>query len=363
MKHYFATNIEKIKEGKDDIELLDNVILEEKEKRSKVKKGIKITLKVFSWIILGGLLVGFGISLYSRVSGNIMVFNDSTNIVIASGSMSEKNPANDYLTINNLENQFDTYDVIGLTKYKTQEDIKLYDVIAYKNDKDITIVHRVIEIITLSNGEIRYNTRGDSNNVSDKDSQYQGYLDYEKIIGYYNGQRVKGAGIFIIFLQSNSGIVTMLAIVYSLFMFDYLNGKYNKAIVERTNNLIELLDYNIKEVNTDNKEKNKEEIKTDFKETLYYKGYAYVFSEGKLLVKNKLEEDIKTNTKKEENVIKYNNKNEDPRMVIIVDTKDGKTIKYKNVETNNSKIIKDVKEEDVKQTLENISTINNENKE
>ena len=121
MKHYFDTNVEKVKEGKDDIELLDNIILEEKEKNNKIKKGFKITLKVFSWIILSGLLVGFGISLYSRVSGNIMVFNDSTNIVIASGSMSEKNKANDYLVTNDLDDQFDTYDIIEIGRASCRE--------------------------------------------------------------------------------------------------------------------------------------------------------------------------------------------------------------------------------------------------
>ena len=357
MKHYFDTNVEKVKEGKDDIELLDNIILEEKEKNNKIKKGFKITLKVFSWIILSGLLVGFGISLYSRVSGNIMVFNDSTNIVIASGSMSEKNKANDYLVTNDLDNQFDTYDIIGLTKYKAQEDIKLYDIVAYKNDKDITIVHRIIDIITLTDGEVRYNTRGDSNNVSDNNSQYQGYLEYKNIIGYYNGSRIRGIGIFIIFLQSNSGIVTILAVIYSLFMFDYLNGKYNKAINKRTNNLIELLDYDLK---NKNKEENKNYIVTDFKETLYYKGYAYVFSEGKLLAKNKIcKSDIET-TNNDDNIVKYNKDEENPHMLVIVDTKGGKTIKYKNVETNSSKIIEGVKEEEVKKALENIQTIDKE---
>ena len=71
--------------------------------------------------------------------------------MIASGSMSEKN--NEYVKDNEeLNNQFDTYDMIGISKYGSQNDVKLYDVVAYKNKKDITIVHRVVQIKTFEDG-------------------------------------------------------------------------------------------------------------------------------------------------------------------------------------------------------------------
>lgn len=49
--------------------------------------------------------------------------------------MSQQNEANTYLKTNNLNNQFNTYDIIQIQKYKDVDQVKLYDVVAYRNDK------------------------------------------------------------------------------------------------------------------------------------------------------------------------------------------------------------------------------------
>ena len=48
------------------------------------------------------------------------------------------------------------------------KEIKLYDIIEYKLDK-IRVVHRVVSIEKYNNGEILYITKGDNNNVVDKE--------------------------------------------------------------------------------------------------------------------------------------------------------------------------------------------------
>ena len=151
--HYYASNIEAVSSGKEDIALIDNAIDEEKEKQNKVKKTWKLVGKIFSYVILGIVFAFFIFSFVSKIQGNTMPFGDSTIVVIASGSMSEKN--NEYVKDNEeLNNQFDTYDMIGISKYGSQNDVKLYDVVAYKNKKDITIVHRVVQIKTLEDGSL-----------------------------------------------------------------------------------------------------------------------------------------------------------------------------------------------------------------
>lgn len=86
--------------------------------------------------------------------------------------------------------------------------MKLYDVVAYRNDENIVIVHRVIEI-KETDGTKTFITQGDSNNASDVGSQYKESLSYDRIVGYYTNFRIQGVGAFIVFLQSNSGIITI----------------------------------------------------------------------------------------------------------------------------------------------------------
>ncbi len=317
IRHYFKSNIENIVNGKEDIAILDNAIYTQKENKSKARKGLKISLKVFSYIFIGVLLAGFGISLYSRISGNQMVFDDSTLIVIASGSMSTKNNSNSYLVENNLDNQFNTFDIIGVSKYKTQDDVKLYDVVAYKNSENTIIVHRITEIVEVD-GIKKYNTRGDSNNASDNNSQYYGYLSYDSIVGYYNNYRIQTAGIFIVFLQSNAGIITIVSIIYCLLIYDRHNLKYEQAIKNRTDILLSALDF-------DPNVPMEEEPEIIFKETLIYKGFEYHFENNVFKDKISLDEKISDNQEKYDK----------DKMVVIKEVDGIKEVKIDNI--NNKK--------------------------
>lgn len=241
-RHYYLSNIDEIKKGNADQEILELEIEERKKKTRKHAKAIKITKKVVGYGLFAIVLVIFGFSLYGRFFNNNLSFGNSGLIVISTGSMSEKNESNDYLFDNNLNNQFNAYDVISVTKYDSPEDVKQYDVIAYKNTDGIIIVHRVIEI-REANGENVFITRGDANNTSDTNFQYENYLTFDNIIGYYNGTRVPLIGVFVIFLQSNAGIITIVAIAYCLIMFDHYNSKFDEALLNRTKYISETLKY------------------------------------------------------------------------------------------------------------------------
>jgi len=285
-RKYYLHNIQDIKAGKEDIELLDNAIIEEKAKKSKKRKVRRIVGKVASYFLLAGVAFMFGVSLYGRFTHNTMLLGNQSLVVIASGSMSQRNDANKYLDENKLNNQFNTYDIIGITKYNNQDEVKMYDVVAFKNKNGVTIVHRIVDFKVSTTGEIRYDTRGDSNNANDNGSQYTDYLQYENIIGKYNGFRMQNIGIFVVFLQSNAGIITVLAVVYCLFMFDHYNSKYEMEVEKRTTMLVELLKFNLQE-------ERKDEIITSYLEQLTFQGKTFVFENGEFV-----EKDI---VKKEEN--------------------------------------------------------------
>lgn len=312
-RHYYLTNIDGVKEGNYDHDLISNA--KEDESRDlktgeKKKKGIQIGIKVGSYLILGLILVFFGVSLYSRFSGNIIPFGDSTLIVIGSGSMSERYQTNTYLFENDLTNQFNTYDIIGITKYDSEADIDLYDVVAFKDKDGTTIVHRIISINNLEDGRVGYITQGDANSKNDVGSRYSDYIYYDDIIGFYNETRIETVGIFIIFLQSNAGIITIVAIAYCLFMFDYYNTRYDNTIEERTQLLLKESNFNLEsELDV------LEEIDIVYKEELIYKNSVYTFSRGKLIKKEVIEdektlEEMKANSKEVNKLLDEDEKKE-----------------------------------------------------
>ncbi len=326
--HYYKSNIESVSSGKEDIDLIDNAIDEEKEKKSKTKKTWKLVGKIFSYVLLGVVFAFFVFSLVSRIQGNTMLFGNSTMVVIASGSMSERNN-NTIKAHPELTNQFDTYDIIGISKYNSQDDVALYDVIAYKNKKNVTIVHRIIEVNKdEKTGVVTYLTQGDSNLYADNTggSQYNGYLTYDKIIGKYDGRRIKGMGIFVIFLQSSAGIVTVLSVVYCLLMYDYLSNKYKKTIVERTNMLVNLIDYDLSHEDAD-------DVVSNYHETLLYKNKLYTFQDGKFIGK----EDSDTEIKKLNDYMVFVKRETGKITVTVTDTRDNTSKVYENVSEEDSK--------------------------
>lgn len=328
-RHYYKSNIDSVSSGKEDIELIDNAIDEEKEKKSKAKKVWRLVGKIFSYVVLGGVFAIFIFSLVARVQENTMPFGNSTMVVIASGSMSEKN--NDFVkdkTEPELNNQFDTYDIVGITKYPSQDKVTLFDVVAFKNKKNVTIVHRIVEVHTdEKTGEVTYLTQGDTNLAADNTggSQYSGYLTYDRIIGKYDGRRIKGLGIFVIFLQSPAGIVTVLSVVYCLFMFDHFSSKYKKAIVERTNMLVSLIDYDLSKEEAD-------DVVSNYHETLLYKNQLYTFQDGKYVGK----EDSDTSVTKLKDHMVFVKKQNGKITVTVTDTRDNTSKVYENVSEEDS---------------------------
>lgn len=279
-RSYYLSNIESITKGRDDVAIIEYALEEYKESTNK-KKGAKakrIIGQTCSYTVLVLVLVFFGFSVYSRFFNNNLLFGNTGYVVISSGSMSQKNPVNTYLETYHLDNQFNTYDIIGIEKYDSQDEVKLYDIVSFYGSDDVIYVHRIIEI----NENGTYVTRGDSNNIDDTNRLYEGYLTFDRIIGHYTEFRIQLVGVFIIFLQSNSGIITIISIVYCLLMFDHFKTKYEEAIEKRKESLITDLEINLETL----EDVEKVFIYKDL-EKLYYKNFEYTYEEGKYV--NKLE--------------------------------------------------------------------------
>jgi len=275
-KSYASSQIAEIKSGKRDIEIIDEVIYERQQHVQNRRKVIGLIRTIAFYVIIIIVLPIFVFSLVNKVMGNVMMIGDKAVMVVATGSMGYKNEANDYLFNRGLNNQFQQYDIIVLEKVEKYE-INQYDVIAYRNDKGLNIIHRIVNIEYGS--DTKYVTRGDIYDSSKTDS-YKPV--YEDVIGRYTGKRIPAIGIFILFLQSYAGIITVISLVYCLLMIDRTSEKINKVQQERIDKLEEALDYL--------DESSKDAVKAEYKETLYYKGFAYTFDENGFVNKEEIKD-------------------------------------------------------------------------
>ncbi len=267
-------------DGKYDVEIIEEYVDEgsvKKEKRRKIRETVKKVVSAVLFFIVAVFLV---IGVINRISGNATMIGDKTLMVVASGSMSEKNEKNkDYLNANGLDDQIPVYSVIVLEKVDSAEDLKLYDTIAYVNDDGVNIIHRIIRI----NSDGSYTTRGDANDASDT---YRPKTS--DVIGKYTGKNIRVLGIFILFFQSYSGIVTVLAIIYCMIMFDNRTAAINGARSARQAALIESLEL-------DKYRGEDKKVSVEFVEKLYFDKYIYNFKEDGFVSKEVAEELLKEN--------------------------------------------------------------------
>lgn len=166
-----ATQFEKHKKIKE--QLLDSsYTIDESNKISGKKRDTIITICTSIYIVI--VLFFLSLNLFFKVSENCSYINNQYVVSIASDSMSYKNESNVYLELNHLDNQIYKYDICNFSKIESPTDVKLYDVVLYKNEDNLLIVHRVVKIENNA-----YSFRGDANNYNDKN------VDFSSLIGIY----------------------------------------------------------------------------------------------------------------------------------------------------------------------------------
>lgn len=279
-KHYIDTSIREIKRGDRDIELIDKMIYENNSSVKKKQKTVEVIKNVVYYTVLAFLIPIFGLSIYSRIKNNVTTIGGNSVLVVASGSMSKKNEANDYLVTYNLNNQFNTYDLIVVAKLDNASQLKKYDVIAFRNDKGVNVIHRIIDIKTDSKGVTRYVTRGDYNSASDSYNP-----KFDDVIGLYTNRRIKSIGVFIMFFQSYAGIIIVVSIVYTMIFISRFNRKLEEAIYDREELLNDHFDVDLLN------DKTYLEMESSFLESIFYRGEVYLFTSDGFKEKRKMNEE------------------------------------------------------------------------
>lgn len=260
-RSFTQSSLKELATGKRDIELMDSYIYD-MQPSTKIRRRVFHVLKAVCFYgVLVLLIPIFVFSLVNQAQGNVTMIRDRALMVVASGSMSQRHENNTYLVEYGLDNQFDTFDMIVLERVD-EDGPELYDVIAFVDDTGKNVIHRIIDF----NLDGSFVTRGDSNSGSDTYSPKK-----EDVIGRYTGTRIPVIGAVVMFFQSVGGVVTLFTLIYCLFMLDHFNDQIKREEQKRLEHLCGAIDLDL--------DRPRAELRAEFVETLYYKGYVYLFNE------------------------------------------------------------------------------------
>lgn len=164
-----------------------NKIEKEKQKAHITEKIIIIILYI---IVIPVIIFNFTLIIKSFINqSEIPDFFGYKNFIIISKSMEPAIMSGDAIIVKEIH----------------QSEVKINDIISFNDNGTIT-THRIVAIIE-ENGIKKYKTKGDNNNIEDKEE-----ITYDKIEGKYQ-LKIKGFGVIIKILRNK---LTLLLLVMLL---------------------------------------------------------------------------------------------------------------------------------------------------
>lgn len=150
-----------------------------------------------------------------------------------------------------METEIMTGDLV-VTKEINTSKLKEGDIIAFKKDGYVT-THRIKSIENVD-GETRYITKGDNNNVED-----EGYVTEDMVEGIFKS-KITGLGNLAMFVQTPSGMVIALSIPLILLVLVQVSDGRNdrKKLIQKQDDMEKELQ-RLKQENEDLKNKSSEE--------------------------------------------------------------------------------------------------------
>ena len=202
----------------------DRAIKTEYKKTRGIKKrgGVGAAVSVFFCV---SVLLAFAFSIAvdlmpDKVGGTI-----PTVRVVNSASMASKYEDNEYLFENDLDDQFQTFDLILTYRLPSEQELKLYDIVVYEVG-GILVIHRIVGIEEPNADhpdETYFLLQGDAVASPDRFP-----VKYKQMKAIYRGERVPFVGSFVSFMQSPAGWLCILLIVFAMCLVPVLERKFEK---------------------------------------------------------------------------------------------------------------------------------------
>lgn len=221
---------------KQEIELIraghrDEKIRQEYERKSSIgSRAARWGSRVLSLLLCLIFTTVFGVAVYIRANDDRPANGIPSIKVVKSSSMAEKNEKNKYLFDHQLDDQIQMFDVVICRHLPAEEDLKLYDVVVYKQD-DMYVIHRIVGIEEPNEShpnERHFLLQGDAVGRPD-----QFPVLYSQMQGIYQGTRIPYIGSFVMFLQSPAGWLCMLLVVFAMIVSPIVEKVLDNAKKER----------------------------------------------------------------------------------------------------------------------------------
>lgn len=191
---------------------MDDAITKEYEKERNTRPAVKWLSRILSWLMCLVFLVAFCFSMWMNATKDRPANGIPSIKVVKSESMSRKHEANPYLEENGLDDQIQMFDLIVCHHLPAEEELELYDIVVYKWE-DTHIIHRIIGIEEPNEkhpNERHFLLKGDANKYDDEFP-----VRYSQMQGIYKGIRIPLVGSFVMFMQSPSGWLVILLVLFA----------------------------------------------------------------------------------------------------------------------------------------------------
>lgn len=204
-------------------------------KRKKRKKVGNIISNSIVGIFLVALIGFFVWATVMKSNDQTTYFGDKTYLVIQTSSMASINENNKYLKDGSIDSKdrmntrISQYAFIGIDKFKSEDQIKVYDIVAFRMDDKI-IVHRVYSIGEEKDGHKLFTFRGDANPAS-----MSGEINVtsDRIVGIFDGYQNQVLGSIVIYIQSGTGLISVFAIAIVLMVYIFYYDRIDLRLTER----------------------------------------------------------------------------------------------------------------------------------
>ena len=210
--------------------LMDGEITTEYEKEKNASPVMIWASRILSWLLCLVFGVVFAFSLWLNATEDRPANGIPSIKVVKSESMATKHENNTYLVENNLDDQFQMFDIVICHHLPAEEDLELYDIVVYKYD-DYHIIHRIVGIEEPNEkhpGERHFLLKGDANKYSDEFP-----VLYSQMQGIYKGIRIPFVGSFVMFMQSPAGWLVILLVLFAMVGTPIVESKWKKARTQR----------------------------------------------------------------------------------------------------------------------------------
>lgn len=204
-------------------------------KRKKRKKVGNIISNSIVGIFLVALIGFFVWATVMKSNDQTTYFGDKTYLVVQTSSMASINDSNKYLKDGSIDSKdrmntrISQYAFIGIDKFKSEDQIKVYDIVAFRMDDKI-IVHRVYSIGEEKDGHKLFTFRGDANPAS-----MSGEINVtsDRIVGVFDGYQNQVLGSIVIYIQSGTGLISVFAIAIVLMVYIFYYDRIDLRLTER----------------------------------------------------------------------------------------------------------------------------------